>query len=152
MVDAANVVGSVPDGWWRDRPGAAARLHADLVARLARRGGGPGDFPYDDVVLVLEGQARSGVPVGDTAVGDTAVGRDGGVVRTVHAVGSGDDAIVATCRALGDVAASVTLASADRGLVARVRALGAAVVGPRSVRQVPAPVPPRPRAPRDAES
>jgi hypothetical protein len=23
IVDAANVVGSVPDGWWRDRRGAA---------------------------------------------------------------------------------------------------------------------------------
>ena len=36
VVDAANVVGSVPDGWWRDRAGAAARLHAGLAARSAR--------------------------------------------------------------------------------------------------------------------
>src|SRR5690606_30293846 len=31
VVDAANVVGSVPDGWWRDRAGAAERLQAQLL-------------------------------------------------------------------------------------------------------------------------
>jgi rRNA-processing protein FCF1 len=37
IVDGANVVGSRPDGWWRDRAGAAVRLH-DNLARLAERG------------------------------------------------------------------------------------------------------------------
>jgi hypothetical protein len=37
VVDVANVMGSRPDGWWRDRAGAAVRLHADIV-RLARTG------------------------------------------------------------------------------------------------------------------
>jgi selenocysteine lyase/cysteine desulfurase len=32
LVDAANVVGSRPDGWWRDRAGATARLLARLAA------------------------------------------------------------------------------------------------------------------------
>ncbi|MBM3141325.1 MAG: NTP pyrophosphohydrolase, partial [Chloroflexi bacterium] len=32
IVDAMNVIGSRPDGWWRDRPGAARRL----VRALAR--------------------------------------------------------------------------------------------------------------------
>ncbi|NEY36686.1 NTP pyrophosphohydrolase, partial [Streptomyces sp. PRKS01-65] len=32
IVDAANVVGSVPDGWWRDRPAAARRLRDRLAA------------------------------------------------------------------------------------------------------------------------
>ena len=27
VVDGANVVGSVPDGWWKDRAGAARRRH-----------------------------------------------------------------------------------------------------------------------------
>ena len=31
VVDGANVVGSVPDGWWKDRPGAARRLHERLL-------------------------------------------------------------------------------------------------------------------------
>lgn len=34
VVDAANVIGSRPDGWWRDRPGAAARLHARILRLL----------------------------------------------------------------------------------------------------------------------
>jgi hypothetical protein len=33
VVDGANVVGSVPDGWWRDRRGAATRLRDALAAR-----------------------------------------------------------------------------------------------------------------------
>jgi rRNA-processing protein FCF1 len=37
IVDGANVVGSRPDGWWRDRAGAAVRLH-DNLAQLAERG------------------------------------------------------------------------------------------------------------------
>jgi hypothetical protein len=37
VVDVANVMGSRPDGWWRDRAGAAVRLHAE-IARLAASG------------------------------------------------------------------------------------------------------------------
>ena len=37
VVDVANVMGSRPDGWWRDRPGAAVRLH-DEVVQLAQSG------------------------------------------------------------------------------------------------------------------
>ncbi len=32
VVDAANVVGSRPDGWWRNRAGAARRLLVQLGA------------------------------------------------------------------------------------------------------------------------
>ena len=75
VVDGANVVGSRPDGWWKDRPGAARRLHEQLLVA---------DTPYDVVVLVLEGAAKGGV----------RAGRDGHV-RAVHAKGSGDEEIVA---------------------------------------------------------
>jgi 8-oxo-dGTP diphosphatase len=37
VVDVANVMGSRPDGWWRDRAGAAVRLH-DQIVRLAASG------------------------------------------------------------------------------------------------------------------
>lgn len=110
VVDAANVVGSVPDGWWKDRPGAAARLHRNLLAA---------DLPFDQVILVLEGKASAGVPSGTQ-----------GIVTVVHAPGSGDDELVAQCRATSDQA-EVTLVSADRGLIARVEALGVATCGPR---------------------
>lgn len=111
IVDGANVVGSVPDGWWRDRAGAASRLH-DGLAR--------GRWPYDRVVLVVEGQARKGVEAGVI---------DG--LTTVHAPGEGDDEIVAQCRVLAERGDDVTVATADRGLIARLTPLGAAITGPR---------------------
>lgn len=110
LVDAANVVGSRPDGWWRDRAGAAARL----VARL--RDAVEAGAVAEPVVVVLEGAARPGAPAKD----------DGGV-RVVHASGSGDDALVELAAGAQD---QVTLVSADRALGERVRALGAQVVGP----------------------
>lgn len=107
LVDAANVVGSVPDGWWRDRAGAARRLVTRLQAAV--EGG-----QLADVVVVLEGAARPGVPEGMA-----------GNVRVVHAKGSGDDA-------LADLAGpGVTVVTADRVLADRVRATGGDVVGPR---------------------
>ena len=47
IVDGANVMGSRADGWWRDRAGAMARLHAELAALAVRgiRGPVPGDRP-----------------------------------------------------------------------------------------------------------
>ncbi|NED26542.1 NTP pyrophosphohydrolase, partial [Streptomyces anulatus] len=56
IVDAANVVGSVPDGWWRDRRGAATRLRDSLVPYAAA--GLPGLPGPVELVLVVEGAAR----------------------------------------------------------------------------------------------
>jgi predicted RNA-binding protein with PIN domain len=116
VVDAANVMGARPDGWWRDRAGAARRLLDALSRGLAGDAG--------EVVLVLEGAARKGVPEGTA-----------GGVRVVHAPGSGDDAIVdLVAAALGtDAARRVTVVTADRGLRDRVRALGADTMGPRTL-------------------
>jgi predicted RNA-binding protein with PIN domain len=118
VVDAANVVGARPDGWWRDRAGAVRRLLTALS--LAFAGG------EEDVVVVLEGAARKGADPGSF---------DG--LRVVHASGSGDDAIVdlvATMTA-SDGARPVTVVTADRGLRARVAALGAQTIGPRELWQ-----------------
>lgn len=114
-MDAANVVGSVPDGWWRDRPGAACRLVAGLDAAA---------LGHDEVLVVLEGQSREGVAEGEAASG----------VRVVHAPGSGDDEIAARCVGAADSGHDVTLATADRGLIARVAGHSVTVVGPRTVR------------------
>ncbi|MFJ4701264.1 NTP pyrophosphohydrolase [Streptomyces sp. NPDC088768] len=115
VVDAANVVGSVPDGWWKDRKGAAERLR-DSLARYGSEGlpGWPAPL---DVVLVVEDAAR----------GVAAV--EG--VRVVAAPGSGDDQIVAEVERAPGPALVIT---ADRELRARVTALGAEVAGPRTVR------------------
>jgi hypothetical protein len=121
VVDAANVVGSVPDGWWRDRAGAATRLR-DSLAGVAEHGlpDGPEWLRGPlDVVLVVEGKARD-VPSTET-------------VRVVSATGSGDDMIVRVTAAEG-ADRHVAVVTADRELRERVTALGAVVLGPRTVR------------------
>jgi predicted RNA-binding protein with PIN domain len=122
VVDAANVVGSRPDGWWKDRAGATRRL-VDALAR-ADAGVGREATADEEVVLVVEGAARAGVPAGDA-----------GGVRVVHAPGSGDDAIaalVAEAKA-ADASRPVTVVTADRELRERVREAGAEVMGPRTL-------------------
>ncbi|MFF8673025.1 NTP pyrophosphohydrolase [Streptomyces sp. NPDC015242] len=113
VVDAANVVGSVPDGWWRDRRGAAERLRDNLASD-----GVPGVPGPVEIVLVVEGAARGVEPVPG--------------VRVTSAPGSGDDHIVETVAAAGD--RPVLVVTADRELRRRVGALGAEVAGPRTVR------------------
>ena len=110
LVDAANVVGSRPTGWWRDRAGAAA----DLVARL-REATADGRLS-PPLVVVLEGAARHGAEEGEA-----------GGVRVVHAPGLGDDTLVAVA---SEAVEPVRLVSADRGLRRRAEAIGAEVVGP----------------------
>ena len=110
VVDGANVVGSRPDGWWRDRAGAAARLHGRLATA---------DTSYDEIVLVLEGQAKGGVPKGRDAH-----------LRTVHASRDGDAEIVKESRAARDRLDDVVVITADRGLTLRVEALGCRTMSP----------------------
>ncbi|WP_431780173.1 NTP pyrophosphohydrolase [Streptomyces chumphonensis] len=117
VVDAANVVGSVPDGWWRDRPGATRRLRDRLAAAVAQGRVAGVDTPLE-LVLVVEGAARGVEPVAG--------------VRVLAASGSGDDAIVSLVAAEGR-ARGVVVVTADRELRARVTAEGAATVGPRGL-------------------
>jgi hypothetical protein len=113
LIDAANVVGSRPTGWWRDRAGAA-RAFVDQVSLAAEAGRLP--LP---VVVVLEGKARDGVEAGVTDA-----------VTVLHATGSGDDKLVEVTSDASDASDQVTLVTADRGLRQRAEALGANVVGP----------------------
>ncbi len=111
LIDAANVVGSRPTGWWRDRAGAA-RTFVEQVRNAAASG-----RIAEPVVVVLEGKARAGVPEG------LANG-----VTVEHASGSGDDTLVGVAGRSADEA--VTLVTADRALRRRAEELGAHVVGP----------------------
>jgi hypothetical protein len=118
LVDVANVVGARPDGWWRDRAGAASRLLDRLAPLVGTTFPGPGGaaFACEHVVAVLEGQARD-VP---------APAR----VRVVRAPGSGDDALTAKAAALDADGRTVLAVTADRGLRARLPAtVGAAGPG-----------------------
>ena len=109
VVDAANVVGSRPDGWWRDRHGATVRLRDALV---------PLATAYH-VVLVVEGRARQVPPT------------DG--VDVVAAPAAGDDEIVRVAVAWVGRGRRVVVVTADRELRRRVAAAGAEVAGPSTL-------------------
>ncbi|HEY9373142.1 NTP pyrophosphohydrolase [Streptomyces sp.] len=120
VVDGANVVGSVPDGWWRDRRGAAERLRDRLAGHTAE---GFPELPGPlELVLVVEGAAR-GV--------ESVPG-----VRVESATGSGDDLIVelAALAARETDGRPCVVVTADRELRERVERHGARCVGPRAVR------------------
>ena len=55
LVDVANVVGSRPDGWWRDRAGATSRLLDRLAALRGRTLTGPDGEPVPVTALVAFG-------------------------------------------------------------------------------------------------
>jgi len=121
VVDAANVVGSQPDGWWNDRAAAADRLLGRISARRHRGMDTAflrldGDVWFPQWVIVLEGAARTAKPVAG--------------IEYVMAQGrSGDDELVAeVARLLGDDRA-VTVVTSDRELRRRVEVLGAQVRG-----------------------
>jgi hypothetical protein len=118
IVDGANVVGSVPDGWWKDRAAAAIRLRDRLAAIVSQ---GLPDIPGPvEVRLVVEGKARD-------------IPESGNGVRIERAPASGDDKIADLVR---DEAPSrrIVVITADRGLRDRVHVLGAEVRGPSTVR------------------
>ena len=114
LVDAANVVGARPDGWWRDRAGANARL----LGRLAVAGHAltaPDGSRVTEIVAVVEGRARD------------VAGPEG--VQVVRAQGSGDDSVVACAVDLAATGTPLLVVTADRGLRRRLP-VGATVVGP----------------------
>ena len=111
VIDAANVVGSRPDGWWKDRQGATRRLLAamqTLRGRVTRHNGTW--VVLAGAELVAEGAAR-GI-------------RSASWVRVVDAAGSGDDTVVARAGVVTDP----LVVTADRGLRARL-GIGVSVAG-----------------------
>ena len=140
VVDAANVVGSRPDGWWRDRAGANHRLVEECLRRAAEGVAGA-DLPaalgretlrrvWPRWVVVVEGAARS-VAAGSGSGAGSGLGS--GHVNVVAAPGSGDVAIVDAARTAlaGILRPAVRVVTADRELRSRVEELGAVTVGPR---------------------
>ncbi len=124
VVDAANVVGSVPNGWWKDRAGAATRLAEELNG-LSVRGedielAGTSWFP--PVAFVVEGAAR-GLDVPDADESEVVL--PAGVLSVVPADAAGDDAIVAEVQRRVALGEYVVVVTSDRELRERVTAAGA---------------------------
>ena len=116
VVDAANVIGSRPDGWWRDRPGAARRLLTKLAVLQQH-------LEDTDIIVILEGAARAAVSGPDAP--------DTGELSVVLAPGSGDDTIAAVTAESAAQHPEVTVVTADRGLRQRIEPTGATPVGTR---------------------
>jgi predicted RNA-binding protein with PIN domain len=108
LVDGLNVIGTRPDGWWRDRHGAMARL-VDLLERFAAVTG-------EDVTVVFEQPPSP--PIASTSI------------EVAHAPrarrDAADDEIV---RRLGadPHPGEIRVVTSDRQLAEEVRATGAAV-------------------------
>ena len=117
IVDGMNVIGTRPDGWWRDRPGAMHRLVADL-ARLAARTG-------RRIAVVFDGGPVAGLPEGVHDRVLVAYARRRGA-------DAADDRIAEEVRRDRDPA-SLTVVTSDGALAGRVRALGARVEGAGSL-------------------
>ena len=140
VVDAANVIGSRPDGWWRDRPGAARTLAGRIVAVLVSR--------PEDLVETVEGRSPTSAETAGSAPGDAAVqvhlvleGAASGVedlpthplLDVVHAETDGDTAVVELVRKLTGGPDRVLVVTADRALRERVQTSGAEVAGPTTL-------------------
>ena len=129
FVDAMNVIGSRPDGWWRDRDGAVRRL----VSRLQTFAEGVDA----EVVLVVDGRPVAGVPEGRrdrlTVRYASRRGRNAADDRIVELltdhVGSPGH-VTATADVPASTGAASAVVTADRELRERAAALGARSIGP----------------------
>jgi predicted RNA-binding protein with PIN domain len=117
LVDGMNVIGSRPDGWWRDRAGAMARLVRSLEGFASDTG--------EEVWVVLDGRERD---VGQDAAPHV------GVAFAPGGRNAADDEIARLVEADGDPS-SLTVVTSDRELVGRVAATGASVAGARGFRE-----------------
>ncbi|HSL58496.1 MAG TPA: NYN domain-containing protein [Acidimicrobiales bacterium] len=107
LVDGTNVMGTRPDGWWRDRPAAQHRLADEVAAALA-----------EPTTVVFDGRDPGG---------DWPPGLE---VRFAERPGpdAADDLIVRLLDERADEPPP-TVVTSDRALAARCRDRGAEVVG-----------------------
>ncbi len=117
VVDIANVMGSRPDGWWRDRAGAATRLLNELEPLNGAEVALPelGAVRITEMRAVLEGAAKR-------AEGPEAV-------SVLRADRDGDSEIVEETNRLTALGKVPLVVTADRGLRRRLPE-PALIVGP----------------------
>ena len=107
VVDGNNVMGSRPDGWWKDRAGAARRLVEQI-----------GAWATDDVLVYFDGAPVEGMPSPQH-------------VEVRFATRRGRDAADDDIAAYAASHSGVRVVTSDAELSRRVREAGAEVVGAR---------------------
>jgi len=113
IVDGNNVMGSRPDGWWRDRAGAARALVEQI-----------GAWAQEDVVVVFDGRPPAGMPAPERVE-----------VRYAERAGANAaDDVIAALVAADPEPAALRVVTSDAELARRVREHGAEVVGARGFR------------------
>jgi predicted RNA-binding protein with PIN domain len=108
LVDAMNVIGSRPDGWWRDRQAAMERLVGATELWAGEH--------TDDVTVVFEHPPEPPIVSERIEVAHAPAARaDAADDEIVRLVGAADDPD------------AITVVTTDRRLTARVKAIGARV-------------------------
>jgi predicted RNA-binding protein with PIN domain len=118
LIDGANLMGSRPDGWWKNPDKATRRLIEELDAYAQATG--------ENLTVVF-----------DRRLPDVAEGRHGSIVvrwASRHGANAADDEIVRIVRDDPDPG-SLRVVTSDRRLAERVRELGAPVNGTANFRQ-----------------
>jgi predicted RNA-binding protein with PIN domain len=120
VVDGMNLIGSRPDGWWRDRAGARRRLVSELATLVG---------PDTIVTVVFDGRPGAGEVDAAAALGITARFAPWGP-------NAADHAIVALLPSLTDDGdgGAVTVVTSDAALADSVRHAGVAVEGVKAFR------------------
>lgn len=116
IVDGMNLIGSRPDGWWRDRAAAQRRLVTDLARLTVHQG--------DEVEVVFDGRERPPAVV----TGVTVTYAPGGP-------NAADRVIAGMVGGLDDPAAT-TVVTSDADLARQVRSAGAVVLGVAAFRRL----------------
>ncbi|OBJ85421.1 NYN domain-containing protein [Mycobacterium asiaticum] len=112
IVDGMNVIGSRPDGWWKDR----RRAMATLVERLDAWASAASGSDAERVTVVFERPLAT--PLTSSVIQVAYAPR--------AAANSADDEIVRMVRA-APAPGEIRVVTSDRALTERVRSLGAAV-------------------------
>jgi predicted RNA-binding protein with PIN domain len=115
VVDGMNVIGSRPDGWWRDKAAARRRLVIGLGQLIE---------PAGAITVVFDGRPRPDEVAAAEAMGVTALFAPGGP-------NAADEVIVELVRA-HPAPADVTVVTSDAALARAVRQAGATVEGAKT--------------------
>lgn len=121
LVDGMNLLGSRPDGWWRDRPAARRRLVGEL-ADFARRP------DIGTVAVVFDGRPQAGEEDEGRAAGIDVAFAPGGP-------NAADRVIAARARGCA-TPGNLTVVTSDGALAGEVAGVGVVVIGVAAFRRL----------------